>query len=199
MKRMNVHKKERVFIKKNRALIEVLDFLVQRPFTSFSLSELAKLTKVSKSRASKIVKELEKSEFIKTSHISNLLRIQFNRENMRGVGYKIAHNIYKIYESGIIEYILNKWGTPKAIILFGSVRKGEDEPGSDIDIAVEINEEKPLEILSIEKEAKTLKEYEKEWEREFKILFFNRKKVDKNVFLNIANGIVIHGFLEVKL
>ncbi len=203
MKKPNVPKKNQMFDSRTTvAAINILNLLSRYPNDSFSLTEIAKKVNVSKSTASRVLSELQKDDMIVIGQIANIWRVKFKASNLKALGYKIAINLGLVYSCGVIEYVLQKWGTPRSIILFGSVRKGEDGPNSDIDIAIEIAEQKEPQILSLEQfddeNAKKLKEFEKNYERHFKFYFFNREKVDPNLFVNIANGIVLLGLLEVK-
>src|SRR3989338_5852151 len=59
-------------------------------------------------------------------------------------------NVYEAYNHGLKEHILDAVGrNPKAIILFGSYRKGDDNEESDIDIAVEVNDNKDMRIIEL--------------------------------------------------
>ena len=203
MKKTIVSKNGQLFVeKKSTKFFNVLNFLARHPYDSFSLSEVAEETGFSKSTASIIVTQLEKEGYIIIGKISNLWRIKFNTSNLAAIGYKIGINLNLMYSCGVIDYILQKWGTPKSIILFGSVRKGEDGPDSDIDIAIEIPEKKDLNIVSLEsfndEAAERLKKFETKIKRHFKFYFFNKNRIDGNLFINIANGIVLYGLLEVK-
>ncbi|MBN1897117.1 MAG: nucleotidyltransferase domain-containing protein [Candidatus Aenigmarchaeota archaeon] len=99
-----------------------------------------------------------------------------------------------IYESGIVEYLYDKYDNPKAIILFGSFRWGQDGKDSDVDIAIEVADDIGYDKHKIP----ALQEFEHGLSRNIQIHIFNRKNVDINVFNNIANGIVLYGFLEVN-
>ena len=63
-----------------------------------------------------------------------------------------------------------------------------------IDIAIENSGIKDYET----KKLKELIKFENKINRKIQIHLFNRKKIDINIFNNIANGIVLSGFLEVK-
>ncbi|MBI4146873.1 nucleotidyltransferase domain-containing protein [Candidatus Woesearchaeota archaeon] len=197
MKGTIVRKKERKDLAKT-ALI-VLDFLASNPFDTFSLAELAKKAKVPKSTASRAVEQLAATKYVTKGSISNLLRIQFNRENHAALGYKIGNNLIKVYKSGVVDHAVHVW-KPRSIILFGSYRKGEDAAGSDIDIAVELDNGTPFQIIELQRvpEVKHLLAFEQETGRHFKFHLYSRKSVDKNLFVNIANGILLFGLLEVK-
>ena len=99
-----------------------------------------------------------------------------------------------IYQSGILEAIYKKIPNPRAVILFGSYRKGDDTEQSDIDIAVEVlgNEEMRIEKLGNVEELGFRKNVK------VNLHIFSRNKVDLNLFANIANGIALSGFLEVR-
>ena len=65
----------------------------------------------------------------------------------------------------------------------------------DLKWKAESNLYKESETKSIQME---LSEFEKQIERKIQIHEFNKKVIDLNLFNNIANGIVLIGFLEVK-
>lgn len=217
MKRTAVQKKEhkgkkseQIIKKKPIAFVQVLAFLAQNPHTSFQVTEIADELQISRSNASKIVQALQAEQLVIIGKITpRLWRVQFNIQNIQAIGAKISINLGAIYQSGIVQYIQQKWGPPKSIVLFGSVRKGEDGPNSDIDIAIELEKDTELTILDLEaitkEETSVLKEthaqlskFEKLFQRKFKLHFFHRSKIDTNLFTNIVNGILLWGFLEAK-
>lgn len=106
----------------------------------------------------------------------------------------IIYNLNFAYQSGLVEFLNERFNNPKSIILFGSFRKGEDISTSDIDIAIDTEEAEEYETVT----TKELIEFEKIINRKIQMHLFNRKNIDINVFNNIANGIVLLGFLEVK-
>jgi hypothetical protein len=83
----------------------------------------------------------------------------------------------------------------KAIILFGSYRKGDDTEQSDIDIAAEISGNELPKII----ELGFLQNHGYRKDVRINLYIFSRNHVDINLFSNIANGIVLTGFLEVRL
>ena len=46
--------------------------------------------------------------------------------------------------------------------------------------------------------SKLVRDFENDLERNIQIHFFSKKSIDNNLFNNIANGIVLYGFLEVN-
>lgn len=172
----------------------VLEVFYRYPDKEFSLSELAKEAGVAKAHIGKILDELHKIDFIEITKLSKIWRIKANQKNWHFMKNKIIYNLNFVYQSGLVEFLNEHFNNPKAIILFGSFRKGEDISTSDIDIAIEIDEIEEYQTFRLEE----LVEFENLVKRKIQIHLFNRKNVDINVFNNIANGIVLLGFLEVK-
>ncbi len=172
----------------------ILQFLFSFPDKEFSLSDLAKEAKVAKANIGRILEELQDLEIIEIIKLSNIWRIKANQKSWKFIRAKIVYNLNFVYQSGLVEFLDEKFKRPKAIILFGSFRKGEDISDSDIDIAIETYEPKAYGTVQLDE----LSEFEKIIGRKIQIHLFNRKKIDLNVFNNIANGIVLLGFLEVK-
>ena len=161
------------------------------PYEGISLTKLSKNLDVAKSTTTLIVSALEKEGFLKKEILGNVWRIQANPKHSYFMTKKIPFNLRLIYESGIIAWVTENISDFRAIVLFGSYRKGEDMPTSDIDVAIEIIGNKQFEI--IERMIPVLG-YRKNVPVHFHL--FSRKNIDINLFANIANGIVLQGFLE---
>lgn len=173
----------------------IFEILFKFTNKEFSLSDLAREANVAKPNIGKILEELYSNEFIKITKLSKIWRIKANQNNWYFIRSKIVYNLNFIYQSGLIEFLTDYFKNPKAIILFGSFRKGEDITNSDIDIAIEDDGFRKYEITDL----KELNEFEKQIGKKIQLHLFNRKNIDKNLFNNIANGIVLSGFLEVNL
>jgi predicted nucleotidyltransferase len=187
---------------------KVLEHLFRFPDKEFSLSDLAKDAGVSKSNIGVILKEFHDFDIIKIIQLSKIWRIKANQQNWFFLRSKMVFNLNFIYQSGLVEFLNEFYKNPKAIILFGSFRRGDDITSSDIDIAIEVDEECESAVLDFvnvlkaekkDKEAELVNSIEKEIKRKFQLFIFNRKNVDLHVFNNIANGIVLYGFLEVRI
>ena len=173
----------------------VFEVLFRYPEKEFSLSDLAKESGVAKPHIGSILAELERLEFITITKLTTIWRIKANQQSYNFIKSKIVYNLNFIYQSGLVEFLDDSFGHPKAIVLFGSFRKGEDISTSDIDIAIETEEGKPYETIGLS----TLAPFEREIDRKIQVHLFNRQHIDIHVFNNIANGIVLLGFLEVKI
>ena len=192
-----------VVTKKNRKLIikssaqRILEVFLKYPEKEFSLSDIAKEAGMAKTHLGDVLRILHKGEVISITPLSNIWRIKANQTNPFFIKSKIIYNLNIIYQNNMVEFLEEHFNNPKAIILFGSLRKGDDISTSDIDIAVEISGHKEYTILG-SKEIPGLSEFERYFNKKIQIHVFTRKDIDINVFNNIANGIVLEGFLEVK-
>lgn len=170
----------------------VLGVLSARPDQEFSLSDLAKEAGVAKPNIGELLTKLDKLGMIQIVKLTNIWRIKANNQNWNFQKNKIVRNLHFIYQSGLVEFLNGKYRHPKAIILFGSFRTGEDLTASDIDIAIESDE--PIDYQT--EHLPELEGFEKEIHRKIQIHRFHRKHIDAHTFMSIANGIVLLGSLE---
>lgn len=186
-----------IVIKRNQftqsAPYRVVEVFFQYPEKSFSLSEVAIEAKVAKPNVGSILQKLEEQSHIIITKLAKLWRICADRENPNFIRKKVVYNLNCIYQSGLIEFLNDHFKNPKAIILFGSYRQGEDLSSSDIDIAIETDAEE-YQTLRL----KGATDFEKRLKRKIQFHVFSRGKIDIHLFNNMANGIVLSGFLEVK-
>jgi len=178
----------------NQGLLSIIYWFFAYPEVKISLTDLSKELNISKKTASRVVNNLVKEGFLELEQIGKAWRIHCNLEHRHNRTIKIGYNLGLIYNSGIIEEIYRIIGNPKAIILFGSYRKGDDIGSSDLDIAVEVIGDKELEIRNIG----TILQLGFRKNVPVNIHIFTRNKIDLNLFANMANGIVLDGFLEVR-
>jgi len=192
MKKPIVHRQyRRLYEETSRS--RILEILFKFPDKEFSLSDLAKEASVAKANVGKILDELVGTDIINITKLSKIWRISANQRNWFFVKSKIVYNLNFVYQSGLVEFLVDYFKNPKSIILFGSFRNGEDISSSDIDIAIESDEFEEYRIVGL----KELHGFEQDIGRNIQLHLFN-KNVDLNVFNNIANGIVLFGFLEVN-
>lgn len=193
MKRTVVHKKYQALYNET-AKRRILQVLFRYPEKEFSLSDLAREAGVAKANIGNILSEFQYAGLITIEKLSKIWRIKANLSNWHYLRNKIVYNLNFAYNSGLIEYLTDHFKNPKAIVLFGSFRKGEDLSSSDIDIAIESNEVKEHQIIGL----RELSELEKVIGRKIQIHLFNRKNIEISIFNNIANGVLLWGFLEVN-
>src|SRR3989338_2033533 len=104
----------------------------KEPEREFYVRELAKLLKKSPTTISKYLKEYESKKILISKK-------------------KLNHNLNVLHESGLIEYLVEAFNHPEAIILFGSFSKAEDNKNSDIDLL----------IISSKKQEPNIEKFEK--------------------------------------
>ncbi|MBU0614603.1 MAG: nucleotidyltransferase domain-containing protein [Nanoarchaeota archaeon] len=173
---------------------KIVEVLFRYPEKEFSLSDLAREAGVAKANIGNILEEFHAAGLVTIEKLSKIWRIRSNQTNWFYVRGKIVYNLNFVYGSGMVEFLVDYFKNPKAIVLFGSFRKGEDMSNSDIDIAVESDEAEEYNIIGL----RELSEFEDMVKRKIQLHIFNRKSIDLNVFNNIANGILLWGFLEVS-
>ncbi len=177
----------------SEAYLKVLYWFFSFPHASLGLTQLAEELKISKNTAHHLVTQLVKEGFLTREIIGKSWRVSCNKKHPYQRIRKVCFNLMMIGEAGITRDIENLYNA-RAIILFGSYRKGDDIETSDIDIAVEVLDQKELRI----QEFLILKEFGYRKNVKVNLYLFSRKKIDKNLFANIANGILLEGFLEVS-
>ena len=175
------------------AYFKVMYWFFDYPDVPISLSELASELEISKATAHRVVSYFIKEGFLVKEQIGRAWRITCNLSHPYNITRKIPYHLQLVYESGIIEAINREFPDNMAIVLFGSYRRGDDVHNSDLDIAVEVPEvDEVMQIdfgridLGFRKNVPV------------NLLVFSRDKIDVNLFANIANGIVLQGFLEVR-
>lgn len=188
-----VHKKY-LKLYEETAKNKVIEVLFKYPEKEFSLSDLAREAGVAKANIGNILEEFQEAGLISIEKLSKIWRIRANQTNWFYIRSKIVYNLNSLYRSGLVEFLVDYFKSPKAVVLFGSFRKGEDISNSDIDIAIESDEIKDYKIIGL----RELSEFESITGRRIQVHLFNRENIDISIFNNIANGIVLWGFLEVK-
>ncbi|MBI4016801.1 MAG: nucleotidyltransferase domain-containing protein [Candidatus Aenigmarchaeota archaeon] len=166
---------------------KIFELFIEFPTKDFSVRGLARNLKLSHSTVLKYIADLEKFGFIKKKEATLYPTYFANTESQKYKFYKRNWLIFKITESGIIDYI-QKETLPSSIILFGSGAKATFTEKSDIDIFVEANETK-LELTR----------FEKKLNRKINPLFEqNINNLSKELRNNLLNGVVLYGFMKIN-
>ncbi len=177
-----------------RTLDKCLVWFYAYPRTKIGLNDLAKSINSSKTATKQIVESLIQVQFIHRDIIGKAWLLSANQKHTYFITKKIPHNLGLVYESGILDTIYKLFPSPRAVILFGSYRWGTDVEESDIDIAVEIIDNKELHIIHLG----TIGQLGYRKNVPVNLHVFSRNKINLNLFTNIANGIVLDGLLEVR-
>ncbi|MBI2584190.1 MAG: nucleotidyltransferase domain-containing protein [Candidatus Aenigmarchaeota archaeon] len=167
---------------------EILRFLFMNAGKSFNARAVAIGLEVSQTAVAKALPTLEKQGFLHVTKDKKSKRtsIELNRENHAVIGMKRADNLRQIYESGLDEFLRERF-PGCTIILFGSFAKGEDTYLSDIDIAIIGAKGKSLDMSS----------FEKSLAKEIRISFYESfRKIGDELRNNIIGGILLSGWIE---
>jgi len=159
---------------------KILEIYFENPDKDFTIREISKLAGLPRSTVHKYLLNLKKQNIISEDNrpIDNLL---FKTK-------KTNYFISNIISSGLVDEIIDKLN-PSCIILFGSIRKGDSNKESDIDLFVETSLKKEIDF-SI---------YEKKLNHKIQIFTENNiHKLQDNLFNNIVNGIKLYGSFKIK-
>ncbi len=194
---MNKRLEDVELIEINEAYQKVLYWFFSYPNREIGLNDLSEELQISKTTAKKTIEIMEKEEFLIKKVYGKAWRITCNQEHLYNQSRKVAFNVSMVYEAyygGLKNQILSIVGNAKAVSLFGSYRRGDDTEESDVDIAVEVEDNEDLRIVELGK----IPNFGYRDNVVINLHIFSRNKVDINLFSNIANGIVLEGFLEVR-
>lgn len=159
---------------------KLLNFFFENPGKKSTVRGLAKQIGISRSTAQYYLSILRKENFVSKE----------NKwvDNWQNRLIKTNYFLERIAKSGVIDYLEEELAA-SAIILFGSMRKGESTKDSDIDIFVECAQEKKMALAKYERILG------------HKIQLFIKPKITllpKHLLNNVVNGIKIKGHFTIK-
>ncbi len=172
---------------------KVAELIFNYPHKTFHIRMLEKETGLSTTAVIKAAEELEYFKIIKVEKTPITTNIRADLESEAYRFYKMTFNIYRLKSYGFVDKLIKTF-YPEAIVLFGSFAKGEDIENSDIDILIISHRKnnKELENLSIISE--------KRLNREMNAIVLPSLEKSAAEFKNAAaNGIVLHGYLDMAL
>jgi predicted nucleotidyltransferase len=168
-------------IEKNSVTI-LADVFFYSPTKEFHARELSRKTGLSIFAILSAIKTLVKKDMIRVQKKGNM-KIVAASHSVSFIRAKRIRNIEKLYDSGVVNYLIKAYDKPEAIVLFGSYSRGDDVESSDIDIGVITKEHKEL----------NLDKFEKPLFRKISVHEIELKKVTKEFYNNLVNGIVLDG------
>ena len=163
----------------------VMKLFFDSPEKKFHMRQIARLTHLSPPGVAKIVAKLKKEGLLSLEN-TDLVKNAFATRTDKFICLKKCHNLFTVQESKLIELLREEYEEPEAIVLFGSFAKGEDTSKSDIDIAVVTTKSKALD----------LKKVESKLNKKVNVYEINIKECTKEFLNNLANGIVLAGYLK---
>lgn len=166
--------------------MSILELFFRDPMGQFHVRELGRNTGLNTKTIMKYLKGFVKKKIIlRKVHKKGFPFYEANRHSALYRYEKSQAVIKKIYESGLIEY-LERNLNPKAIVLFGSIRKGTYHEKSDVDL-----------FIQSERVRLDLSRFENKLGHKTQLLFEkNTNTLSKGLLQAIYNGIVISGALE---
>ena len=174
-------------------MVNILKYFIEEPEREFHIRELARLTKKSPTTISKYLKNYKKRKILISKERFNHVLYKANTENRAYKDIKLWYNLKKIRKSGLIDYLIEEYNYPEAIILFGSFKKAENIPKSDIDLL----------IITPLKKRINLEKFEKRLNHEIQLFIHSSKEIDimktknKELLNSFINGLVLEGYWEI--
>ena len=167
---------------------KILEQFFLYPTRKFHIRELAKLVKLNPNTIINISNKLIKKKLIIRKKPKPLVYLYANSEHKNFIINKKLYNIKKLYSTEIVDYLIEFYNAPEAIVVIGSYARGEDHEKSDVDIII---------ITNSNKIPKTL-EYSRKIARKIHILALNYKDMSKEFYINLINGIKLNGYIREK-
>ncbi len=167
--------------------LKIMKLFFEEPSKNFQIRGISRLTKIAVTSVKNYLRELQKDKLVKKDKNTLYPSYIANQQNRLFRIYKQQFIIFKLYSSGLVDYLEDKLH-PRCIILFGSAGKGEYNKDSDIDIFMQTSE-KSINLTKFEKILK------------HKISLFFEEKINKlsnELFNNIINGIRLSGYLKLR-
>ena len=166
---------------------KIMELFFEEPSRYFQIREVSRLTGIAPTSVRNYLESLRKEGLLRKVKTNIYNSYSANQEERRYRIYKQTYMLLKIQESGLITFLEEAFH-PRCIVLFGSMRKGDHNKESDIDIFVE-SEEKVVD----------LKKYERLLGHKIALFFESSlKKLSDELFNNIINGIKISGYIKLK-
>lgn len=158
------------------------------PNSKLRVREIERTLKLPLPSVIRYCKELKQENILTTINLGNSTFYTANKTHQNYILQKKLRNSRKIYESDLINYLKKELNNP-AIVLFGSYAKGEDQENSDIDIYIETQSKKDL----------NLSEFEKKLQRTIQVFKHKQLKeiTNKHLRNNIINGITLNHYVKV--
>ena len=164
----------------NQKWDKILELIFEYSNQKFTIREISKKTKIPSSSVQRYIQELKNEGVL----------IKEGRANTNDY-FKLKKTFFiidKMHRLGLINYLVKELN-PSVIIVFGSIRKGEYERDSDIDLFIESSVEKEID----------LKKYEKLLNHKIQIFIENDiNNLHSNLFNSIINGIKLFGSFKIK-
>ncbi|MFC6614933.1 nucleotidyltransferase domain-containing protein [Halopenitus salinus] len=123
---------------------DVLDVLIDQPYATYSMSELATITGAHTGTISKAVRLLSELDIVETTQDGRTQQVRINRDRLTkpdpilSIPQREFHQPIRAFLHRIRDEVDELVG----VVLFGSVARGEADRASDIDLLVIVDDDK---------------------------------------------------------
>ena len=133
---------DRVF--RYQAMEDVLAVLVDQPYATYSMSELASLTGANQGTISKAVKLLSELDVVETAQDGRTQQVRINRNRLTKPDpiLSIPQSEFHHPVQAFLQRAREELDELVGVVLFGSVARGEADRTSDIDLLVVVDEDR---------------------------------------------------------
>ncbi|SHH68216.1 nucleotidyltransferase domain-containing protein [Halobaculum gomorrense] len=123
---------------------DVLTVLIDQPYATYSMSELATLTGANTGTISKAVRLLSELDVVETAQDGRTQQVHINRERLTKPNPipSIPQGEFHQPVQAFLQQIQEELDDVVGVVLFGSVARGEADRASDIDVLVIVAEDK---------------------------------------------------------
>ncbi len=169
---------------------KVAQVFFNEPTKEHYLMEISRKSNLSHTSVKKHLKTLKDKEIITEEERERGKRTyklyKSNTDNLKYKNTKKIDLINRLSNNRLIKHLEDLY-QPDCIVLFGSAARGEDTEESDIDL-----------FLQAKGKKKSLRDFEEKLNREIQLhLSPKPKNYPKELKNNIANGTVLHGYLDI--
>ena len=163
---------------------KVLALIFKYPTTGLTIREIARKLKISPPTVSRIAKDLERKNLVTIKKESNQYKVLGNIENEK---FKDLKRIYNLFSLLPLRDFLIRELNPNLIVVFGSYSTGEDVENSDIDLFVDSEKRKKI----------NLSKFEKKLARGIHLIVSSFRNLPSELRSNVINGVILYGVIEI--
>lgn len=174
--------------------LKALEYFFGEPFEEVYLRELARRVDLSVFSLKTAVDDLVDEGLLVERRVGRLRFLRANMENLFFRFLKIAFNVKKIVDCGVVVFLKECVPALSSVVLFGSWAKGENDKKSDVDILVIGQRPVEFDVSGFEARLECgLELIVMRWSE-----WMKKAKEDKAFYLEvITNGVLLYGNLPV--
>ena len=156
------------------------------PGRKLSVREVARNAGLAAPTALEAINSLAGKKLLKVVRGRASSQVSANLENPDFFCLKRLQNLRALYACGLVQCLRDVFEEPECIVVFGSFSRGEDDSKSDADVAV---------VTGLLRDA-DVKRFERKLGRRISLQSVKLEECSKEFLNELANGVVLHGYLE---